>query len=204
LSQKETTDYNTVSMRGQLLFLFTIFNEWRYLYLNDVCPPGLLQVEQVKAGFKWGKRTPSFNDRRWCVTANEHQIEFNPVYNHFEALEEIAFSKLPRAKETLLAIVAHPTIGNYAFKRSANQHLTRFKMVKPGEKIKCHIMGESMEFPVLKLWQEIVLLPISIIPRFLNMLIKMKNKITDFRQTRRLYKEYSHYLKPATEKKNGR
>ena len=178
----------------------TIFNDWRYLYQNEMCPPELFLAELIKSGFEFGKRIPSFHDRRLSIAVNEYLVEAADETNYHEAVEQIGFSKLPRAKETLLAIAKNPKIGSYRTRIYAGMNLYRFKKLKRGEHIQCDLSGTGAEVDKYKMWYEFSprLFWVAMRGQQRSIVQQIKNMIKDRQNTRQLYKDYGHYAKPAT------
>jgi len=180
----------------------TIFGDWRYHPVSHVYRPDLLRVEQVKAGFRHGRRIPSYNDRRWTIVVNEYIIEMDSSHEHcYEAIEQIALSKLPRAKDTILALAAHSWIGDIELKKYIIRLIYRLGIVKPGRTFQVRMpwQGQKVEvtMPVFSLYVKILFGPFWLIYKLLCAVNWVISYIQNNRLDRDFYAQYGKYAHPA-------
>jgi len=179
----------------------TIFGDWSYFPNDTIFAYDLLPVEQVKAGGKHGRRTPSFHDRRWTLRLCEANIEAHTDSRVEWCVQHIALSKLPRAKDTLLALAAHPQIGDFKLKVYLFGLIHRFGIVKPGQTFGVYMpwRGEATVFdmPVYRLYVKLLFFPIWMIFKLFGIVKWKQNRRFNNILNRDLYAQYGKYAHPA-------
>ncbi|MCL1922000.1 MAG: SEC-C domain-containing protein [Kiritimatiellaeota bacterium] len=171
----------------------SIFGDWRYLSAANVSVSSELWFgEKVKAGFRYGKRTPSYHDRRWTLTVCEHIVE-NTVELAPAGIKQyidfIALSKLPRATDALLALAAGKWL-TWELRSYLVKQIVRYGHVKPGKRFKLYLnkpgTGTMIEASAFGIWCR-------------NM-VSLRDTLRRWRRnatfTRQLYNKYGHGASP--------
>jgi len=179
----------------------TIFGDWRYLNIDEVLTGDVLFSEQIKAGFKFGKRIPAFHDRRWVITACEYLIESRPNAYCHDFVEIIARSNQPRAADTLLALAAHRRLARrWMHKLSIIDLIRKSGFAKPDKAFNVWVdlpfFKKEIDLRTMKFYVKILLSPFWLFYKFKSMLRRMIfNKCLDLT----LYTKYGHYARPPAE-----